>query len=421
MQSNKAGVSRRTFIKYGAGTAALAATGLGTPALAQGRKIKIFANQPEAGVRAGLKDIVKGFTAASGTKVELSFTDHEAYKTAIRNFLVTDAPDVCFWFSGNRMKAFVKHGLFTDLTAFVDKEGYRDVLGGVISAVTYQGKVWGLPLNGTLWGNFYLSNVFKEKGLTPPTTWDETFAFNDKVKGMGLVPMTIGTKELWPAAGMFDQFSLRTIGLEKHMALMDGKIKYTDPVLKPIFDHWEELIKAGFFLKDATSYGWQDAAALLGQHKAAMMNLGAFVNSALPAADKDYLTYAPFPKIADIPRYEDFSTDSIHVPSKAKNPDGGKEFLAYFYEPKNLMKFIGPAGAVPPRNDIPKGNNPLINQAMDSLRSVKGTAQYYDRDTDPAMAQAGLKGFQEFMAFPDRREAILKRLEVTRQRVFGNI
>jgi multiple sugar transport system substrate-binding protein len=74
---------------------------------------------------------------------------------------------------------------------------------------------------------------------------------------------------------------------------------------------------------------------------------------------------------------------------------------------------------VPPRNDMPPSDDPLVNAAVDSLKTVAGTAQYYDRDTDPDMAQAGLNGFQEFMVHPDRREQILTRLDDTRKRIFG--
>ncbi|RVD64246.1 carbohydrate ABC transporter substrate-binding protein, partial [Mesorhizobium sp. M4A.F.Ca.ET.029.04.2.1] len=45
--------------------------------------------------------------------------------------------------------------------------------------------------------------------------------------------------------------------------------------------------------------------------------------------------------------------------------------------------------------------------------------QYYDRDTDPDMAQEGMTGLQEFMVKPERREQILERLEKTRKRIFG--
>jgi len=411
-------LTRRGALKLGAG---FTATALAAPAIAQQRELRIINDTNAGPERDGFVEVVEGFAAESGTESDLSFIDHEAHKTAIRNYLVADAPDICFWFSGNRMKTFVDRELFLDITDFVEEQGYPDVLGGVISAVTIDGRQWGLPLNGTLWGNWYLSNVFDEMGLTPPSDWDGMLAFVDQTRGMDLVPMTLGTKELWPAAGLFDQFSLRTVGLDTHMALMNGEIAYTDPQLSPIFDHWEQLINAGAFLENHTSFTWQEAAALLGRREAAMINLGPFVNSAIPEADREFLTYAPFPEIADIPRFEDFSTDSVHIPARAENPEVAKEFLAYYYRPENLMKTIGPAGAVPPRNDIPAGDNPLVNQAVESLRTVAGTAQYYDRDTDPDMAQAGLNGFQEFMVRPERREQILQRLEQTRQRIYGDV
>lgn len=52
------------------------------------------------------------------------------------------------------------------------------------------------------------------------------------------------------------------------------------------------------------------------------------------------------------------------------------------------------------------------------LKAASGTSQFYDRDTDPAMAREGMKGFQEFMMEPNRLDSILKRLERVRERVF---
>ncbi len=36
--------------------------------------------------------------------------DHEGYKSAIRNFLTADPPDVAAWYAGNRMAPFVEAG-----------------------------------------------------------------------------------------------------------------------------------------------------------------------------------------------------------------------------------------------------------------------------------------------------------------------
>lgn len=412
--------TRRTFLKaVGGGAAAVALGGLSMPALGQDKSLTIIFNGNNENQVAALRKTIADFEAASGSTVTLNLMDHEAHKTAIRNYLVAGAPDVCFWFSGNRMKAFVDRGLFDDISDLVEEQNYAEVLGGTLGATAVGGKVYGLPLAGTLWGNFYLKNVFEEKGLVAPTTWEETLAYGEAAKSAGMAPLAFGSKELWPCAGFFDELNLRINGLENHIALMDGHMSYLDPMLQPVFDHWEELINANFFLENHTSYGWQEAGALLSQRKAGMMNLGNFIKYAIPEADIPHLTFIPFPKIADIPRFEDFSTDSVHIPSNAKNKELAREFLAMFYEPENLHAFLAPAGNVPPRNDMPPSDDPLVNAAVDSLKTVAGTAQYYDRDTDPDMAQAGLNGFQEFMVHPDRREQILTRLDDTRKRIFG--
>jgi maltose-binding protein MalE len=266
----------------------------------------------------------------AGTKVVVNNMDHEAHKTAIRNYLVAGAPDVCFWFSGNRMRGFVTRGLFDDISDLFEKEKYADVLGATAGSVTVEGKQYGLPTGGTLWGMFYRKDVFDEHGLKVPASWDDFLAFGEKCKSASLTPVAMGTKDLWPAAGWFDQMNLRINGLDKHFALMNGEMAYTDETLKPVFDHWEELIKQGFFTPDHTSFGWQEAGAFLAQKRAGMMNLGAFVRAAFPQQDLPQLTFAPFPVIDDgLGRYEEFSLNSVHIPANAKNKSGAREFLVH--------------------------------------------------------------------------------------------
>ena len=61
--------------------------------------------------------------------------------------------------------------------------------------------------------------------------------------------------------------------------------------------------------------------------------------------------------------------------------------------------------------------DPLNQEGLELLKNAK-SAQYYDRDTDPEIATEGMKGFQEFMAFPDRIDQILTRLDKVEQRIF---
>ncbi|PKA42808.1 ABC transporter substrate-binding protein [Rhizobium sullae] len=409
--------SRRQFM-IGTGTA-LAGVALGCPALAQSKELVIISNIGNAAQREVLQRIASEYEKNSGAKVTINNMDHEAHKTAIRSYLVVGAPDICFWFSGNRMKAFVKRGLFDDISDLFERENYKRVLGPATGAVTVDGKQYGLPLGGLLWGLFYRKDVFAEKGWTPPKTIVDLLALGEHAKSAGMIPISMGTKEMWPAAGWFDHMNLRINGLDKHIELMDGKMPYTDAALKPVFDKWGELVKADLFSPNHTSFGWEQASAALAQKKAAMMDLAGFIKYGFPEDQVGQIAFSPFPEItAGIGRYEDFALNSVHVPKNAKNKEGARDFLAYFYKPENLSAFLETESAVPPRSDCPPSKDPLVNAAVEQLKTVAGSAQYYDRDTDPDMALEGLKGFQEFMAKPERRDQILERLEATRKRIF---
>lgn len=162
---SRAPASRRQFL-IGAGTA-LAGMTLGAPAIAQSKEMTIISNIGNASQREVLQRIASAYEKESGVKVAINNMDHEAHKTAIRSYLVVGAPDICFWFSGNRMKAFVKRELFDDISDLFERENYKSVLGPAAGAVTVDGRQYGLPLGGLLWGLFYRKDVFEEKGWTP--------------------------------------------------------------------------------------------------------------------------------------------------------------------------------------------------------------------------------------------------------------
>lgn len=412
--------TRREIVKFGAAAISAAATSTLTfPAIAQQRSLTVISERANPGTRVALAKIASDFEKQTGVHVTVNNMDHEAHKTAIRNYLVASPPDLCFWFSGSRMRSFVKRGLFEDISDLVAKEKYKDVLGVSVDAVTVNGKQYGLPTSALPWGLFYRKDVFAEQGLTVPKTFAEMKAMGEKAKAAGLVPMAMGTKDMWPAAGWFDHMNLRINGLDKHMALMNGEMSYLDPALTPVFERWEELIRSNFFLANHTSYSWQQAGAFLVQKKAAMMDLGPFIAGIFTEPDRSQLAFAAFPEIVPgVGPFEDIAYNSIHIPSGSKNKHLAREFLAYLYRPENLSEFIKNEGGITPRSDIKQPPDPLLDQIRAMVRAAKGSAQYYDRDSDPDMAQIGLNGLQEFMAAPERRKQILERLEAARKRIY---
>jgi multiple sugar transport system substrate-binding protein len=398
---------------------ALLATASPRDALAQERTLTINTDRSGAGQKAAMTKIAADFEAKHpGVKVVVNFSDVESYKTSIRNFLVTSPPDIAFWFTGARMRAFTKRNLFEDLTGFYAENGLTEPMKPFLPAVDDGGKLFMMPTNFTTWGFFYNKEVFEKAGVSPPKTWEQLMDAAAKLKAAGVVPFTIGTRDLWANDLWFDYLDLRANGLDFHMQLMDGKVSYTDARVKKVFGMWADPIAKGYFLENASSYGWQEAIPFLAQGKAAMYLLGPYVLTSLPPDVHAKIGFFPFPAVDPaMPTYEEVSINGVGIPAGAKNKDLAKQFLAFLAQPDNLAAFAKAGAVLPARTDV-KLDDPFSETQMALVREAKGSSQFYDRDTDPEMAQVGMRGFQEFLANPQRVDAILQRLEATRQRIF---
>ncbi|GAI76347.1 unnamed protein product, partial [marine sediment metagenome] len=49
---------------------------------------------------------------------------------------------------------------------------------------------------------------------------------------------------------------MRVNGLDYHLKLTNGEIPYTDPGIEGAFKYWRELVDAGYFIDNHTSYSW---------------------------------------------------------------------------------------------------------------------------------------------------------------------
>lgn len=347
--------------------------------------------------------------------------DHEGYKAAVRNFLTADAPDVMAWYAGNRMEPFVKAGMLEDVSDIWAANGLDEQLKSAAPSMTIDGKKWGVPYTYYQWGIYYRKDIFAAQGITPPKTWAELLAACEKLSKAGITPFTIGTKALWPTAGWFDYLDLRVNGYDFHMQLTSGKVPYTDPRVKAVFEKWAELVKPGYFINNHAALDWQDAMPQLVQGKAAMYLMGNFAVATmkLGGLKDEQIGFLQFPEITPgLPAAEEAPTDTFHIPAKAKNKADAKVFLAYLATPEAQTKINATLGQLPINNKATKPADPILEQGFAMLSNAKALSQFYDRDAQADMAKAGMEGFQEFMIKPDKIDQILARLDKVRQRVY---
>ncbi|WP_370319577.1 ABC transporter substrate-binding protein [Oricola sp.] len=401
----------------------LAASALmGTTAMAQQRTLTYYADFDPAPLAAFEAAIAEFEAANPDIDVELQNFDHEGYKTAIRNFLTADAPDLANWYAGNRMAPFVNSGQFQDVSDVWDENNLHETLASAAASMTIDGKQWGVPYTYYQWGIYYNKTAYEQAGVEVPETWEEFIANCEKFKAAGIDCVTTGTKALWPAAGIFDYLDLRTNGYDFHMDLTAGKVAWTDDRIKATFAEWAKLVEPGYITANHAALDWQDAASLLIQGKAANYVMGNFAVAVFKdgGMTDDTLGFMPFPTInPDVPRAEEAPTDTIHIPAGAKNVDDAKKFLAFIATADVQTKLNEALGQLPINSGSKVGDDPFLQAGFELLSTTPGgIAQFFDRDAPAEMAKMGMEGFQQFMVQPDQLDNILARLEKARERIY---
>ncbi len=359
-------------------------------------------------------------------KVEWNIFDHEGYKTSIRNFLSAkgSAPDLVAWYAGNRMAPYVRAGLFEDVSDLWSQNNLGKTLKSSKATMTMDGKQWGVPYTYYQWGVYYRKDIFKRYGLSVPKTWNELLNVAKTLKSNGVTPFTIGTKYLWTTAGWFDYLNLRQNGYQFHIDLTSGgKIPYTDRRVKKVFSLWDQLVKPGYFIENHSAYSWQEALQFLVKGEAAMYLIGNFAVAPLKEAGltDDQLGYFQFPIInPNVSIAEDGPMDTLHIAKNARNKEDAKKFLLFLARADVQTKINDILGQLPTNADSQVKNDPFLKQGFEVLSEADAVAQFYDRDAPAEMAQAGMKGFQEYMVKPNRKNSILRRLDRVRKRVYKN-
>ena len=371
--------------------------------------------------KAAFEAMVKGFEAEnSDIKVKINVFDHEGYKTSIRNFLTAQPPDVITWYAGNRMAPFIEAGLIEDVSDLWVKEGLSDSLKSAEASMTVNGKKWGVPYTYYQWGIYYRKDIFSKLGINEPKTWQELVAASAKIKAAGMTPFAIGTKQSWPTAGWFDYLNLRVNGYKFHMELTSGKVAYTDQRVTAVFDKWDELVKPGYFLANHASFMWQEALAPFVKGEAAMYLIGNFAVAPMKEAGlkNEQIGFMVFPTINPaVPRAEDAPTDTLHIPTGAKNKADARKFLAYAARATTQTQINEILGQLPVNKNSTVPDDPFLKLGFTMLSSATALAQFYDRDSLPEMAKVGMDGFQQYMIKPEQRDSIIKRMEQVRKRV----
>ena len=367
--------------------------------------VSFGSNYSDPGVKAAFASLCTAATAATGAQIKINTVDHNTFQTDITAYLQGTPDDLFTWFAGYRMQYFAAQGLAQPIDDVWDKIGGNFNAAAKALSTGLDGHQYLVPLYNYPWVVFYNKSVFTAKGYTVPTTWDQYLALAKKMKSDGLIPFAFADKDGWPALGTFDILNMRINGYDYHIKLMKHEIPWTDPGVTQVFQHWAQLMP--YMQTGANGRIWQDAAKTLEQKKAGMMFQGTnqvaaqYVTDKADLADLDFFVFPEInPTYAQ--DYMDAPTDGFMLSKKAKNVDAAKAILEYIgtgAAEANFLKTdqwdVGLAqGLSAPTYDA------IQKKSVTEIGKCKAVAQFMDRDSDPAMANAMIAIIQKFIDDP---------------------
>lgn len=344
------------------------------------------------------------------------------YRYAIPTLLVGNDIDI-FEKNSGVIDTLVNDNLVEDVSDIWRKANLKTSLQSALHMSTVRGRQWGIPFSYYNWGIYYRKDVFQKLGIAPPTNWNQLLQACAKLKQAGITPFTIGTKDAWVTTLWFDYLNLRINGYDFHTKLVrDGSIPFTHKKVNAVFDHWDILIKSGYFPSKHSHLSFKDSLLEFKRGQAAMFLGGLFFTGHLAEMKfpQENLGFIPFPSVVrGLARSEVAPVDSIHIAARSKNKADAKRFLLYMASSKAQARINQIGLSLPVHKDAFVGKNPMMRAGHTLLSETTFLVQAFDREAPPEMSEAATLGFRNYMINPARRNTLLRHLDQVRLRSYS--
>ncbi|RKE19109.1 N-acetylglucosamine/diacetylchitobiose ABC transporter substrate-binding protein [Streptomyces sp. TLI_171] len=278
-------------------------------------------------------------------------------------FNAGNPPDVIDDSGAQQMKIDVLVGAnqLTDLTVLLDApylddptKKIRDVLlPGTIEQGTVSGKMYSLNYVYTVFGLWYSAKLFKDKGWTVPKTWDEFITLCGTIKAAGIAPFAHqGKYPYYANVAIFDLIAKQGgLDLVKKIDACDPTA-FDDPAVLTSVTAFYKIMEGDFLLPGTNGMTHTESQTAWCQGKAAFIPSGSWLeNEMLAATPADFdMAFLPMPSLPGdkLPAaaVRAGAGEPFIVPAKAKNKNGGLEFLRMMLTKEGSGKFAAAANSL---------------------------------------------------------------------------
>ena len=183
---------------------------------AQAATVRWFIAETNVKQTAWMRDVAKAYEAAHpGTTIAVEVMSSEPYKGKLTTMLQSqDRPDLVYSWGGGVLYAQVEAGFLKDISADMKGEWAASFGPAAVESMSYQGRVYGAPVQITVSGLWYDKPLLARAGVDPANlaTWDGMMAAVKSLKAAGITPFGVGGADKWPLNQYWAQIALRVGG-----------------------------------------------------------------------------------------------------------------------------------------------------------------------------------------------------------------
>ncbi|NIZ89462.1 extracellular solute-binding protein [Kineococcus rubinsiae] len=414
--------SRRSILALAVATpltvGALASCGSSGPGAAKAGEATIWylSGAPQETIR---QNAVDAFNKANPDgKLAVTLFQNDAYKTKIKTAIgANQAPTIIWTWGGGGLKSYADAGQVEDLTSwFAENADLKSKLFETAFAAGSVGdKIYAMPCE-TVSPIVLFTNkaVFKQVGVSEPTTWEEIMELVPKFNAAGIAPFSLGGQSRWTNMMWLEFMFDRVGGPEVFEAVFNGEADaWSNPASLQALKMIQDLVKANGFINGFQSITADSNAdqALLYTGKAAMMLHGAWTYGSMKSDGGDFVSkgdlgYMNFPSVAG---GKGDPTNSVGNPSSylaisSKATDEQKTIAKKYFKDGLLTDAENEAwiasGSVPIVNGIDSklgasDDAEWLKFVYDTAANAGNFAQSWDQALSPTAAEELLNNIEQ--------------------------
>ncbi len=335
--------------------------------------------------------------------IERDFVSVEDHKIKLKTSIsVNSAPDIFISWGGGFSKPFVDAGKVLQLDDYISDDLKSKFIPAYNEAMTYDGKLYGLPFNGWVGILFCNSELFEKNGIAYPETFDDLLSAVGKFREKGINPLAVGVNETWTAALYHNVIALRTAGSEASMSALTDKGSFNTPEMKDSITKLSQLIKANAFMDGHMGLNYDETRSQFKQGQVAMIFDGSWFAGECETDDcmvKGKVVPKKFPVITGgkgkATEYLGGSIDCFMVGANTKYPKEAVKALEYICFNHSTQGYYNGLGMPVYKDEF---DNTKLDRVTAEINDLVKDAEKYQLAWDTVLSEGDTQILLELVA-----------------------